>query len=117
MTSTTCRTKLKRPFWLHAALGMVLLLAGEGRLKAHTSMRVALDSNLLVEGGRLIFAQGTGSLTVLDLQAGKVLLRKKPKDGFWYSGKLQNSAYGVLMMSYGRIFLLDRTTFDPSWQA
>jgi len=96
---------------------MVLLLAGEGRLKAHTSMRVALDSNLLVDDGHVIFAQGTGSLTVLDLQTGKVLLRKKPKHGFSYSGRLQHSAHGVLMMSYDRIFLLDRDTFDPVWQA
>jgi outer membrane protein assembly factor BamB len=96
---------------------MVLLLAGENRLNAYSSTQVALDSNLLVDGDRVIFAQGTGSLTVLDLETGKVLLRKRPKEGFSFSGRLENSAHGVLMLSYDRIFLLDRSTFDPVWQA
>src|ERR1700681_4146836 len=97
-------------------IGMLLLL-GAGPLDAHTSIRVALDSNILVDGGRVIFAQGTGSLTVLDLETGEVLLRKKPEKAFSYSGNLQHSAYGVLMMAYEKIALLDGSTFDAIWEA
>jgi hypothetical protein len=53
---------------LRAGLIGMLLLLGAGPLKAYTSVRVALDSNILVDGGRVIFAQGTGSLTVVDLE-------------------------------------------------
>src|SRR5713101_2698434 len=98
-------------------LGGLLLLLLAGHVNAYTSVRVALDSNILVDGERVIFAQGTGSLTVLDLQTGKVLLRKKPEKAVSYSGNLQRSAYGVLMTAYERIALLDGSTFDPVWQA
>src|SRR5208283_3343033 len=77
-------------------MGM-LWLVGAGPVDAHTAISVALDSNILVDRGRVIFAQGTGSLTVLDLETGEVLLRKKPEKDFSYSGKFEPSANGVLM--------------------
>src|SRR4051812_40415443 len=88
-----------------ALIGMLLSLSG-GPLEAHTSRRVALNSNIVIDGDRVIFAQGTGSLTVLDLASGKTLLRKKPEADSFYSGNLQRSAYGVLMMTYDSIVLL-----------
>lgn len=85
------------------AIITLLWLVGAGSLWAFTSVRVALDSNILVDGKRVIFAQGTGSLTVLNLETGEVLLRKKPASNVDYSGRLQRSIHGVLMVSYGRI--------------
>jgi outer membrane protein assembly factor BamB len=99
------------------AIAISLLLVNAGSLRAYTSVRVALHSNILVDGKRAIFAQGTGSLTVLNLETGEVLLRKKPGRWFEYSGKLQRSPHGVLMMSYDRIALLDGSTFEPVWRA
>jgi outer membrane protein assembly factor BamB len=97
-------------------LAMLWLLTA-GPLDAYTFARVALYSNILVDNGRVIFIQGTGSLTVLDLESGNVLLRKKLTEEFWYSGKLQRSGDAVLMMGYDRIALLGGKTFDPIWQA
>lgn len=83
----------------------------------YTRRRVGVDSNLLVRGSHVVFAQGTGSLTVLDVNTGQVQLRKKPTDDFWYAGKLQDTPFGVLMIRYSRIALLDQSTFDPIWSA
>jgi outer membrane protein assembly factor BamB len=98
-------------------LAVVALLSFAGRLDAYTFRRVGVDSNLAIDGSRVIFAQGTGSLTVLDLETGAVLLRKKPDKTFSYSGRLQSTAHGVLMMTYDQLILLDRNSFDPIWQA
>jgi hypothetical protein len=80
-------------------------------------VRVGIYSNIVVDGSRVIFAQGTGSLTVLDLETGQVLLRKRPGRALPYSGRFEQSAHGVLMISYNAIALLDKATFDPIWQA
>lgn len=121
--STTSQVSY-RPAWyppgrVVISIGLIAtgLLLCAGPLDAHTFVRVALDSNILLRDGRVIFAQGTGSLTALDLQTGQVLARKKPAKPFSYSGNLQNSPYGVLMTAYDRIALLDGSTFDPLWQA
>jgi hypothetical protein len=101
---------------LTVALLTVLLLVGARPVYGYTYARVALGSNILVDGERIIFAQGTGSLTVLDLKTGNVLLRKKPASHSPYSGRLQKTNHGVLMMGYDRIALLDGRTFDIVWQ-
>lgn len=117
--SVACRPSwnllVRLPFSL--AIVTLLCLVAPGSLRAYTSERVALGSNILVDGKRVIFAQGTGSLTTLNLETGEVLLRKKPGRNFEYSGKLQRSVHGVMMMSYGRVALLDGNTFDPIWRA
>ena len=107
---------LPRPGLVVGLAGMALLLSA-GPVHGYTARRVALDSNILVYDGKVIFAQGTGSLTVLDLQTGEVLLRKKRQKDFWYSGTLEHCGEGVLMIDYSRIALLDEDTFDPLWQA
>src|SRR5262245_8606755 len=119
-----CSVAHQRPSWnplvssaFSIAIITVLWLVSAGSLWAYTSVRVALDSNILVDGRRVIFAQGTGSLTALSLETGEVLVRKKPKSNFEYSGKLGRSVHGILMMSYGRIALLDENTFEPVWRA
>lgn len=83
---------------------------------AYTRARVALTSNILIFDERVIFTQGTGSLTVLDLKTGDVLLRKKSNRDFDYEGTLVQYPHGVLMISYDRLALLDKKTFDPIWQ-
>ena len=107
---------LVRPAFSIVAVPL-LWLASAGSGWAYTSVRVAIDSNILVDGKRVIFAQGTGSLTILNLETGAVLLRKKPGSDFDYSGKLRRTLHGVLMMSYDRIALLDGNTFEPVWRA
>ncbi len=108
---------LARPGLVVGLAGILLLQPAapvEGTIRAS---RQALRSNLLVSDGRVVFVQAMGTLTVLDLETGEVLLRKKPEQGFSYDIKLERSPYGVLMIDYRGITLLDEETFDPVWQA
>lgn len=83
---------------------------------AYMSMPVGVASNFLFRDGRVFFAQGTGSLTGIDVETGEVVLRKRPPPGFEYEGTLQQCSPGVVMIHYDRIVLLDPETFDPLWQ-
>jgi outer membrane protein assembly factor BamB len=100
-----------------AGLAGLLVTLNSGSASASTCASVALGSNILVADGCVVFAQGTGSLTVLDLATGNVLLRKKPGKNIYYGGTLEQSPHGVLMIRFGSVALLDRKTFEPIWQA
>lgn len=45
----------------------VLWLAVPLACSAYTSIEVGIDSNLLIDGDRVLFAQSDGSLTALDI--------------------------------------------------
>jgi outer membrane protein assembly factor BamB len=80
---------------------------------AYTSMEVGVDSNLLVDGDRVLFAQSDGSLTALDINSGKVLYRDSKTD---YSGTLTRVPQGILVLNSGRIALLNATNLQQVWK-
>lgn len=85
--------------------------------RASTFARVAVGSNILVSGNRVIFIQGTGSVTVLDLETGKVLMRKKLPDGAHLNRTLAQTPHGLLVIGSGRMMLLNDTTLELIWEA
>lgn len=104
----------------HRSAPIVLALIGLSAIAlssshAHTAMTIAVDSNLLVFDGKVLFAQGTGSLTLLDLATGKVLLRKPPPHEWDFGGKLFKHKQGILMSDYSRTALLDDNTLEVIW--
>ena len=82
---------------------------------AYTSMTIAVDSNILVFEGKVLFAQGTGSLTMLDLETGRAVLRKPPPKDFRFSGTLYKHRHGIILVGYSRTSLLDAATLDLIW--
>jgi outer membrane protein assembly factor BamB len=107
--------------WINCCyLGLVLLatwFVQEVPARASTFVRISVASNILVSDGSVIFLQGTGSLTVLDLEKGDVLLRKGLAGWGFANDTLVQTPHGVLLMDYDRIVLLDSHTFDTVWQA
>ena len=86
-----------------------------GESLAHTSRIVAIDSNILVFDGKVLFAQGTGSLTLLSLDNGSVRLRKSLPEECRLGGTFFKHKLGVLVADYGRTALLDTDTLDIIW--
>jgi outer membrane protein assembly factor BamB len=82
---------------------------------AYIYFRHGLASNFLFIDNNVIFVQVTGSLTVLDVASGKVLLRKSPKENFEYVRSLTQYPHGILLLEMGRAILLDQKSFDPIW--
>ena len=80
---------------------------------AFTFRQVGVDSNLLIDDGRVFFAQADRSLTGLQLDNGKVLYRKTDRD---YSGTLKRIPAGIIVLNYGTISLLDATNLSLKWQ-
>lgn len=106
----SCRTILR----FFGTLWILCVFLSEASL-AHTSISVAVDSNILVFDGKVLFAQGTGSLTMLDLETGGVVLRKSPPDGFEFGGMLCKHKLGIVMANHSRVALLDAETLDVVW--
>lgn len=82
------------------------------QLGATTVRQVGIDSNFLIVGDRIFFAQADDSLTVLDLRNGAVLARLVDGD---YSGTLRQTDEGILVWAYRRITLIDLDTLVPRW--
>jgi outer membrane protein assembly factor BamB len=78
----------------------------------YTSVQVGVYSNFLIDQGRVLFVQADGSLTVLRLETGEVLLREKSRD---YSGRLLRVPDGILVLNYGTITLLNPANFAALW--
>lgn len=80
---------------------------------AYMYSQVGVDSNLLIDGDRVIFAQSDGSLTILDINTGRVLRREK---SHYFAGNLIRISPGILLLQYGWIALLDPTNLTVIWQ-
>jgi hypothetical protein len=78
----------------------------------YTYSQIGVDSNFLIDDGRVIFVQSDGSLTVLSFESGKVLLREKSRD---YSGTLKRVPEGILVFNYGTITLLNPDNLNVLW--
>jgi len=74
--------------------------------------QAGVDSNFVVDEGRVMFVQADDSLTVLRLDDGKVMARKHDIE---YSGTLQMTAEGVLVLKYSGASLLDPTNLTLKW--
>lgn len=76
---------------------------------------LAIESNLLVFHGKVVFTQGTGGLTVLSLRTGQVIARKPLRDKLRRADQFLACPKGVLCVNYGQSSLLDPNTFEPLW--
>ena len=79
----------------------------------YTYIQMGVDSNFLIDGGRVLFAQSDGSLTALDLETGKVLVRDRTRN---YSGTLRRIPQGLLVLNDRTIALLDPARFTALWE-
>jgi outer membrane protein assembly factor BamB len=80
---------------------------------AYTYVQAGVESNFLIEGYRVLFAQSDGSLTALSLESGSVLMRNKTRD---FSGTLLRIPQGVLLFTGQSAALLDPTSFSTVWE-
>jgi outer membrane protein assembly factor BamB len=80
---------------------------------AYTFSQVGVDSNLLIDGNRVVFAQSDGSLTVLAIDTGQVLRREKSR---YFSDVLKRIPQGLLMLQYDTIALLNPTNLTVIWE-
>lgn len=90
---------------------LIIVLPAAGL--AFTFRQVGVDSNLLIDDGRVFFAQADGSFTGLELETGSVIYRKTDHD---YSGTLKRTTAGIIVLNYGTISLLDATDLSLKWQ-
>jgi hypothetical protein len=78
-------------------------------------MTRVFETNIIAYDGKVVFAQGTGSITMLDLETGAVLLRKRPVAGVRFDGGLRHTEHGLLMVGYSRVTMLHEDTLDVLW--
>jgi outer membrane protein assembly factor BamB len=99
--------------WLLKIFLAILIGEAASYSYGYTFSQVGVDSNLLIDGNRVIFAQSDGSLTVLAIDTGEVLQREKNRR---FSGTLQRISPGILMLQYGTIALLNPTNLVVIWE-
>lgn len=80
-----------------------------------TYMTRVFETNIIAYDGKVVFAQETGSITMLDLETGAVLLRKRPVAGVRFDGGLRHTEHGLLMVGYSRVTMLHEDTLDVLW--
>lgn len=103
-------------FRMVAAVVVSSLISGV-HVYSYTSTNVAVDSNLLAYDGKLLFVQGTGSLTRLDLNSGRVLNRITPPDNLSFGNRLLRHRLGILSSAYRQCALLDEVSLQVVWSA
>lgn len=74
---------------------------------------VGVTSNLVVVGGKVLFAQADGSLTVLDVQTGEVRARVQGD----YSGRLTVADGAVIRWGDDEVSVLDQESLKERWRA
>jgi len=80
----------------------------------HTYVQVGVNSNFLIDDGKVYFAQSDGTLTALNLDTGEVVARKSNIE---YGGTLRLVDKGILVRTYGELTVLDQSTLEVIWQA
>ena len=94
-------------------LAVVLgLMAADSEATIYRTLR--LESDPVILDGCVLFAQGIGSLTKLDLATGEVLVRKAPGE-LRYGGVLRPHRLGMVMVDYSDVALLNPDTFEVAW--
>ena len=79
---------------------------------SYTYVQVGVNSNFLIDDGKVYFAQSDGSLTVLNLETGDIVARKKNID---YGGTLHTVDNGILVNS-DELTVINKSTLDVIWQ-
>jgi len=92
----------------------LVFLCLPGSVWGYTYSQVGVASNFVIDDGKVLFAQSDDSLTILDLETGQVVLRKK---GLWPARTIEWTDSGILMQSYRGIAMLAPSTLDVIWQA
>ncbi len=82
--------------------------------RAHTYKQVGVDSNFLIDDGKVYFAQSDGSLTALDLDTGAVLARRRH---IRYRGILRRVEPGILVHATDGITVVDTSSLDVLWRS
>ena len=80
----------------------------------YTYDQVGVNSNFLVDQGRLYFAQSDGTLTVLNLEGGDVIARN---GDIHYGGVLQSVGDGILVSYRRKLTMVKRSSLEIIWQA
>ena len=81
---------------------------------AYTCVEIGVDSDLLVFDGKVLFSQADGTLTLLNLQTGKVLHRGKDRHEI---RRFAITPHGILGGGFYHVILLDRDTMAVRWAA
>lgn len=83
--------------------------------QAYTFRQTGANSNILIYDNKVCFAQGDGTLTLLNLNTGEALLRKANID-LEFQGQLVLTDNGIFMAS-SESAMLDKDTLDVIWTA
>ena len=83
------------------------------RCSGYTYVQAGVESNFLIDDGRVLFAQADGSLTALSLKSGDVLIRARGRN---YSGALRRIPQGILLLNDRTIALLNPADFSIVWE-
>ncbi|UCE50130.1 MAG: PQQ-binding-like beta-propeller repeat protein [Phycisphaerales bacterium] len=97
--------------WILVLLALLVLVTPA---LCHTYVQVGVNSNFLIDDGKVYFAQSDGTLTALNLDTGEVLARKS---NIKYGGTLRLVDKGILMRTYKQLAVLDQSTLEVIWQA
>jgi len=97
--------------WIFVLLTLVVLATPAF---CHTYVHVGVNSNFLIDDGKVYFAQSDGTLTALNLDTGEVVARKSNIE---YGGTLQLVDKGILVRTYGELTVLAQSTLEVIWQA
>lgn len=79
----------------------------------HTYVQVGVNSNFLIDEGKVYFAQSDGTLAVLNLATGEVIARKK---NIYYSDTLKIVENGLFVFTYSQLTMLNKNTLKVIWQ-
>ncbi len=111
---------------LAGLLPVLILLADVDTIEARRYGPEGVSSNLVFFQDRVFFTQGSGSLTAIHVDTGRVVLRKRLPYSLWWPEKslplsfpvsveIENTAEGLLLIGQGIVALLDRETGETRW--
>jgi hypothetical protein len=98
-----------RVIWFPVTVLTLMFLGFAAPASAYTYRQVGVTGDLVIHEGKVYFGQSDDSLTALDLETGRVVLRKK---NLGYARALWLGDSGILMESSRGIVLLEPTTLD-----
>ncbi len=114
-TGISMFSSMRRTLPIAFTIGLLLCWSASEAYCTSWRTPTAIESNLLAFDGKLAFLQGSGGLTVLDLETGQVLLRKMLEGNLRYAGEFIKCPGGVLLVGSRQSTLCDADTFEPVW--
>jgi outer membrane protein assembly factor BamB len=83
--------------------------------EAYTWRQAGVESDFLISEGRACFAQADGSLTVLDVDSGHVLIRTPAEDVSWYELRMHRDR--IVAIGYRKVRVWDKETLEALWES